>query len=58
MCHKTKDTKSRDCYITSTKGLLSSFKEDKLGREETTLRGHLFILLLDNTKDWKKKSKR
>ena len=48
--------KRNDSSITSAKELLSSFKEDKLVREETTVRGHLFILLLDKTKDWKKRA--
>jgi hypothetical protein len=44
-----------DHYITSAKGLLSSFKEVRLGREETTMPGHFFILLLDKIKVCKKK---
>jgi hypothetical protein len=33
---------------------LSSFKEERLGREETTMPGHFFILLLDKIKVCKK----
>jgi hypothetical protein len=40
-----------DSPITSAKELLSSFKEDKLVREDITVCGHLLILLFDNTKD-------
>jgi hypothetical protein len=43
---------------TSANGLLSSFKEDRLGREETTVRGHLLILLFDKTKDYRKGNKK
>jgi len=51
ICQKTNNTKRNDCLNTSAKGLLSSFKEDRLVREEIIVCGHLFILLFDNTKD-------